>query len=132
MNVDKQKFLRRITTGGLIFSGEITERAKRMTDKIIYSASIEVKRELGRIEGYFQISIWGIYRHFDSLDEARDFLVPVLTTIEQGKFKLIFEPDRYHADDSRFHLFVEGVNDEEEKELMAELKEEERERHEPW
>lgn len=118
-----------LTTRGLVFRGKITKRPKRMVDKIIYSATIEADRELGRIEGYFEFSIWGIHRHFDSRKEAVDFLLSAFTEIENGGFELVFEADRYHADESCFHLFVEGVNDYESDELKARLKEK---RNESW
>ena len=124
---DKPMLVGTLTQDGLSYRGLIIMRARKdyphPHNTIVYTATLKVDRETGPIEGYYELSIFGIHRHFDSFKESEDFLNSTLEKIKDGKSKLLYENDKYYVHDCCYHLFVEGVNDAEEKELREWLEE---------
>ena len=124
--LNEKKFT--VIRDGLRITGEIEHREERTNRNGVvlpelYMVRLKANRSLGDIEGYFEFRIQTPVFHFDTLEEAMEHLFLTKTALLNKGVRLEYEHDRYYVQDCHYHLWIDGITDEQEREHHEWLKE---------
>ena len=117
-----------IIRDGLRITGEIQHREEGTNSHgailpELYSVRLEAKRTQGDIEGYFEFRIQTPVFHLGTLEEAMEHLFLIKSAILNSGVRLEYEHDRYYVQDCHYHLWIDGITDDRERDHHEWLKE---------
>lgn len=123
MNNHKEAF--EMIINGVKITGSVNTR--EYSKKIHHIVEIKAEREKGRIEGYYEFPITDRDFFFDEIGKAKEHLRFIEDKLKTNGIRLQYELDEYYLQGCQYHLWIDEVTDEEERELrewMGELAEE--------
>ncbi len=84
-----------------------------------YNVEIDARREQGHIEGYYEFLIMGVKYEFDTHNEAVLFAERANRKLLMHGARTEFEHADYYVQDCHYHLWIDGVTDDREREHRA-------------